>query len=358
MTPEVSVSQRDAALQLMENALRDGRALAPEYPLVFGEGANATVETVEVDGRVVSTCAWLRRDLVTPTGTLPVALVGSVATEQSARGKGFGSRVVDIAVEHASEAGAALCLLWADDSDWYQERGWIPFGSETIYVIDAAGALLLPDPVGVRPMELADAEAIHALYQTHASRVDRSLEETRAMLQVPNMHAVVCERDGRIEGYAMMGRGEDLAQVIHEWSGAPDAVLPCVSQLWSLSRGENDRLYIMVPMTEADYQAYFQFVKAEGAQGILAMARLGNTQVMADVIRNISPDGVDAKAESASVVAVSGPGGEIRLTGYEILLALCPPRGDRRVTDVVEAQTGMAIPGMPMQPFVWGLDSI
>ncbi len=358
MMHDTTMSQREAALRLMEAELRDGRPLAAEYPLVFREDAPGQLETVEADGEVVSTCAWLRRDLITPSGVLPVALIGSVATSRGDRGKGYGSAVLDQAVRNATRAGAAVTLLWADDPAWYQERGWVPFGSETVYVIDEANALLLPDPVGVRAMTQDDAAEVHALYETHVSRTARTLKETKIMLGVPNMQAFVCERDGKIVGYACMGRGEDLAQVIHEWGGAPDAVLPCVSQLWAKIRNGSDRLYMMVPMTEADYQAYFQFVKAEGAQGILAMARLADTGAMAKVFASATPEGVTAAAATEVAIDVTGPGGTIRLTGYEILLALCPPRGDRRVTDVVEAQTGATLPGLPMRPFVWGLDSI
>ena len=274
------------------------------------------------------------------------------------QGSGPRTAVLDLAVNKAANEGAALSLLWADDPSWYQERGWVPFGTETIYVIDGTMAFLLPEPDGVRAARPEDAAAIHQLYASRTVRVDRTEDETRAMLGVPAMQVVVKEQAGRIVGYACMGRGEDLQQVIHEWAGTPQDVLPCVSELWRTNCDQAERLFMMIPPTEADFLAYFEFVKARGASGILCMARLGSTEAMARVFDQATPDGVTATATGPDTIDVTGPGGTIRLTDHQILLALCPPRGDRRVTDVVETDVGAELPELPIQPFIWGLDSI
>ena len=349
---------KEAALQLMQEVLRDGRPLAAEYPLIFNSNGTGQVEIIEEDDQVVSTCAWLERTLATPGADIPVALIGSVATAASGRGRGFGTRIIDQATSRATEGGAAFSLLWADEPEWYQARGWVPFGTENVFVVDQNCALLLPDPEGVRKATHEDYAAIHSLYGEHVSKTLRIQEETSALLGVPNMETYVFEREGEVVGYACMGRGEDLAQVIHDWGGAPDAVLPIVSMLWTKARNEHDRIYMMVPDTEVDFLAFFKFVGAEGAQGVLGMAKVGCTKAMASAFNAALPDGVTAEATSPETIDVTGPGGTIRLTGHEILLAICPPRGDRRVTDVVEQEIGAALPNLPLKPFVWGLDSI
>lgn len=349
---------KDAALRLMQDVLRGGRPLAAEYPLVFRDDSDGCIEVTEADGEVASTCAWLTRTLIFDDVAIPAAVVGSVATEEKFRGRGLATQTVQRAVDGAAEEGAALALLWADDSTWYQERGWVPFGTENVYVVEESNAFLLPDPVGVRPMEARDMVAVHDLYRQHRSHVDRTLEETRVAFTVPGMDALVTERDGQVVGYVCMGRGEDLQFVIHEWGGAPDAVLPCVTELWERAQAVTNRIFMMVPETEADFLAYFRFVKAHGADGILALARVASTKAMADVFNQATPGEVNAVATSDNTIDLTGPAGTIRLTDHEILLALCPPRGDRRVTDVVETQTGVAMPNLPVQPFVWGLDSI
>jgi GNAT superfamily N-acetyltransferase len=353
-----TTSEPEAALRLMEAVLREGRPMASEYAQLFGPRATGHIETIEEQGEVISTCAWLRRDLVVGGLQLPVAFVGSVATRADHRGKGHGSAVVERAIARAAEDGAALTLLWADESNWYQERGWVPLGTENVFVINANNAFLLPDPDGVRPMEQRDLAAVHGLYCAHEARVDRRESDTEAMLTTPGLRALVREVDGEVTGYACVGRGEDLAHCVHEWGGSPEDVLPVIASHWTITSAETDRLFVMVPETEADFTAYFTFIRSLGAKGILAMARIGDLRAVAQAFDQLTPGGVTVEVVGDSSLALTGPSGRIQLTGHEILLALCPPRGDRRVTSVVEAEIGVELPMLPIEPYAWGLDSI
>ncbi len=78
MTP-TTTTEKEAALSLMESVLRDGRAMAAEYPLVFEDDAPGRIEAVEANGSIASACAWLTRTLLTPSAEVPVAIVGSLA---------------------------------------------------------------------------------------------------------------------------------------------------------------------------------------------------------------------------------------------------------------------------------------
>ncbi len=351
-------SQPEAALQLMEAVLRDGRPMAAEYGQIFGPGASGHVETVEEGGETVSTCAWIRRDLLVGGLQLPVAFVGSVATHLNHRGKGHGTAVVERAIARAAESGAALALLWADESEWYQSRGWVPLGTENVFVVNSNNAFLLPDADGVRPMEARDVAAVHTLYCTHESRVDRSEAETGAILTTPGLRALVQEVDGSVTGYACVGRGEDLAHCVHEWGGTPEGVLPVIASHWAATSEDSDRLFVMVPESEPGFTAYFTFIRSLGAKGILAMARIGDLEAMARTFDLLTPEGVVVEIIGDCSLALTGPSGRITLSDHEILLALCPPRGDKRVTEVVEAELGVELPLLPIEPYAWGLDSI
>lgn len=353
-----TTSEPEAALHLMEAVLRDGRSMAAEYAQVFGPGATGHVETIEEDGEVVSTCAWLRRDLVVGGLRLPVAFVGSVATRADQRCKGHGGEVVERAIARAAEQGAALALLWADESDWYQKRGWVPFGTENVFVVNGSNAFLLPDPEGVRPMQARDMPEVHELYCNHEARADRTLAETGAMLTTPGLRALVREVNGRLTGYACVGRGEDLAHCVHEWGGDPEDVLPIIAGHWEVTSAESDRLFVMVPESESAFTAYFTFIRSLGAKGILAMARIGDLGAVAKAFDELTPEGVDVKVVGDQSLSLTGPSGQITLSENETLLALCPPRGDKRVTQVVEAEIGVDLPMLPIEPYAWGLDSI
>lgn len=358
MTTTPTTTRTDAALGLMQTVLRDGRPMAAEYPLLFGSDATGQVELIETEGEVASTCAWLRRDLVVGGLELPIALVGSVATRADLRGAGHGTAVVERAIARAAEAGAAIALLWADEPEWYQERSWVPFGTENVFVVNENNAFLLPDAAGVRPMEARDLAAVHALYCTHEARVQRTEAETRTMLETPGVRALVREVDGEVTGYACVGRGEDLAHCVHEWAGSAEDVLPIVAAHWEATREHNDRLFIMVPESKANFVAFFTFIRSLGAKGILAMARIADIHALARTFAQLTPETVTVQVAGDQALALTGPSGTITLADHEVLLALCPPRGDRRVTTVVEAEIGVELPLLPIEPYAWGFDSI
>ena len=58
-----------------------------------------------------------------------------------------------------------LAALWAEDPDYYAQRGWRPWGSEIDLVLPRELAAHLPDPIGVRLAKASDATAIHRLYE-------------------------------------------------------------------------------------------------------------------------------------------------------------------------------------------------
>ena len=353
------------ALRLREAVLRDGRPIAAEYPLVFRAGfpGGVVVRRAGQGGAsdsVVAACARLPRRLITPAASFTVGLIGSVATAPEHRGRGYGKEVLARAAGELAAEGAVMSLLWADDAGWYRDQGWIPVGTENVYVLARGLELLMPEPEGLRRATAADHAAIHRLYTTQASRVDRTEAETSALLDGPGIRTFVAQRDGEVVGYASLGRGEDLRNVVHEWAGPIEVALSLFRAQLEASPESPDGIYVMVPPGARELISFFEFTRTPGAQGILCMAQLGNVEAAARLFSEVVPSDVRVRVVdvAAQRIQLSGPQGSIILTGQEILLALCPPRGDRKVIEVIEQEVGAALTALPLQPFVWGLDSI
>jgi len=359
------------AIRLMETVLRDGRAIAAEYPLVFQDGFGGRViarldRTSAPEPRVVAACGILPRRLITPAAAFHVGLVGSVATEPQHRGRGYGKEVLGRAEAELASGGAVCAMLWADDAGWYRDQGWIPVGSECVFVLARGLALLLPEPDQARPATSADHDAMHRLYCTQPTRVDRTSAETSALLGGPGINALVAERDGALVAYTVLGRGEDLRNVVHEWAGPIEDVLPLLRAHLEASPRDSDGIYVMVPSSEREMASFFEFTRTPGARGILCMAKLTSVDAAARLLDEVTPPQVEvAIVDAASQrISLTGPAredgsrGSIVLTGHEILLTLFPPRSDRKVIEVVEHEIGVALPSLPLEPFLWGLDSI
>lgn len=341
----------------MSRVLRGGRSLADEYPLVFGADFGARILTVESEeGELYSTCAALPRTLRVGELYVPMGFIGSVATDPEHRGEGHGTAVLARAEAWLAERGAAVAVLWADDAAFYETRGYVPFGSELDFVIEHAHAELLPAPVGVREACPDDAGAIHALYMEHEERVDRSFAETAALLRVPGMDLLVRERHGRVCAYAARGRGEDLAQVVHEWAGEAQDVLALTRA--HLDRMGGGKLVLMVPPSRVELARYFEIVEVPGMRGVLGMAKIVSLTATARLFERLGGSDCTCVPVGAAGLRLTGPTGTIDMDPAQALLGLMPPRGDRSVADVLEDQTGLQFHTLPLDVFVWGLDSV
>lgn len=344
---------------LMRTVLRRGRPIAGEYPLVFDPAAPGRVVTVEdAPGTVLSACAILVRELVTPAARFQAGLVGSVATDPVHRGRGYAGAALASSEEVFAREDCLFALLWADDPAYYQRRGYVPIGAELDAMILPETVHRLPAADGIRPACPGDAAAIHALYVAHPERVSREERETAALLGGPGMTSLVLERDGGVVAYACRGRGEDLRGTIHEWGGGAEDVLALVrAQAEQEGRDHGQPLVLMVPPGRVELLVALERFSAPAALGILGMGKLVSMDAAARLLGELAAPSGRVETDGASVT-VHGPNGSIELNEVETLLTLVSPRLDRSVVGVVEFQTGLDLAALPLSPFVWGLDSI
>ncbi len=348
---------------LMERVLRSGGEIAAEYPLVFRDDFPGDVVAVGEGEEIRSAAAILQRDFLTPQGTVSVGLIGSVSTDPAWQGKGLATRVLIEAEAELERRGCHIALLWADDPKFYYARGYRPIGAEVDFVIPRELAKRLPKAEGVRPLEDADTEALHTLYARHPSRVDRSVDETDAMLACPGMSTLALERDGELVAYACLGRGFDLHDAIHEWGGAVDDVLALVRAHLEqrYADGEPGRVFLMAPVGAAELLQRLDEAGTEGQVGVLGLAKVLSREACADLLdRALKPDGGAAleTTEDDTRFAFRGTKSEGFLDDETLLAILFPAYGlDAEIQDFKEG-FGLEGASFPLEPFAWGLDSI
>jgi GNAT superfamily N-acetyltransferase len=349
----------DQALPLLSR-VNANPAVAEEYPLVFGLDASGGVVAIGGDDREPrSACAILERDFLTPQGSVKVGLIGSVATDASWQGKGLATRVLVEAEAALAKRGCPIALLWANDPGFYYSRGYRPIGAEVNVRLCPGLALATAD--GVRPARDADAEAIHALYAGHASRVERRPEETRALLAIPGMTVLVRERAGAPVAYACLGRGIDLKNVVHEWAGATDDMLALIAALLApRAAGPDGDLFLMAPRAEAELIGRLQALGCDATIGILGLARVLDRGAFAGLLQRLV--GTAGRAE-----AIPGEPGGVQLTTQKakgllnddmLLGLLFPAFGLDEEIQAFRESFGLTSARFPLELFAWGLDSI
>lgn len=361
----------DAVRELVELVMRAGGPWASEQPLSFDASSGATWAVVEEDGLVVSACSLLPREFVVDGESLRVGLVGSVATRASHRGKGLAASVLACAEAELARRGCLLAALWAEDPEYYAQRGWRPWGSEIDFVLPRELVAHLPDPVGVRLAKASDATAIHRLYALQRRRVARSRSDTRKLLAIPGMDVLVRERQGEVVAYSCLGRGGDLQEVVHEWSGAVEDVLALLRMHLDLrtTLGDHRDLFLMCA-DEPDHPlvAALEDLGAPASRGILGMAKVvDSAAACAAIARRHGRVGRKlswTEHRSSDLPELSNGACEFALgprrcvlAAAELLDLLAAPRGSDAVARAFAARLGIEVVP-PMRPFAWGLDSI
>jgi len=366
MNTLLPVSPRQA-LPLIERA-NAGQLLGADYPLVFGDEAPGRVIAVgEQEADPQSACAILAREFVTPQGTVKVGLIGSVATDPAHQGKGLATRVLVEAEAALAVQGCHIAMLWANDPNFYYSRGYRPVGCEVDVVVPRAVASKLTRSSGVRELRASDADAIHALYLQHDSRVERSPEETQQLLAIPGMSTLVLERDGKVTGYACLGKGHDLADVIHEWGGSIEDVLALVRSHLDArfpadaAPTDNDRLFLMAPITAGTMVEHLVSLGCDASIGILGLGRVLDHAACAELMQACLGDAGTAEfhtTEAGPGVALACKEGQGFLNDDLILTVLFPAMGLDQEVEEFRKSFGLEQAKFPIDLFAWGLDSI
>jgi GNAT superfamily N-acetyltransferase len=197
---------------------------------------------VLADGdRLLSHCATRVVTVHGTAGPFAACLLGSVVTAPELRGNGLASQVLAAALR-ANAPGVSHTLLWAERPELYARAGFVAGASERCLVLARRPRRTHDD---VRPAEVRDHAALHALHERKPLRVARSVRTMSGLLTTPGMRVFVLERGGAVVAYACTGKGADLQGYWHELGGSDDdlaLLLPAV-----LHAAEQTEAYLLLP---------------------------------------------------------------------------------------------------------------
>ncbi|TAJ08693.1 MAG: GNAT family N-acetyltransferase [Planctomycetota bacterium] len=349
------------ALELI-GAVHEGAAeSAADSPLVLATRDPRNLLVVEDAGAVVSACAVLERTFVVGGERLRVGLVGAVSTAPAHRGRGFASRLLESAERELAARGCALALLWAEDPRFYHLRGWRPIGAEDDYLLPPMLGARLPrcDSRLARP---ADAARLHELASAHPTRVERTLDEMRALLACRDMRVRVAEDGARISAYTCCGRGRDLQGVVHEWGGAENGVLGLLARELAELPSGLPGLFVMAPADAHGLRERLATLDVHPMRGILGLGKVLDRRALAELLlRRVAPLGrveLATNARGGSEVVLRGMRGGGVLSDDSLLAVLFSERGLRDDIDALGAAFGFDASRLPLAPFAFGLDGI
>jgi GNAT superfamily N-acetyltransferase len=207
-------------------------SIASEYPTALSK-ANLHNMRIITDQEKILSHAVLKPLIVrTPHVVLKVGAIGSVVTDESYRGQGLSRQIMESCLAEARAQDCDIAVLWTQLYDFYRKLGFELAGFEESFVIDRPLEDGTSKNVGGKGPPLifkkgaqVAPEAILRVYQKHTVQTHRTAEDVRRFLQIPRARVYTAwDPQGSLEAYAVEGKGADLTNYIHEWSGSVPAL--------------------------------------------------------------------------------------------------------------------------------------
>jgi GNAT superfamily N-acetyltransferase len=376
-------AERTRVVEWLEAGLRPGRPgrLEREYPICFGAEGSAVPIVAYVGGEPASFCLLLPTRFELGSGTLGAGLISLVYTDPRHRGHGLAGRVVRQAVAEARAQGLGICLLWSEDglAALYSSQGFTRVGGEALIAFDRP---LLETALGAGAQDIARGDSALQVAPAHESdwpailalRAERICHaalpgSAEQWLGIPDLAVRVARRGTAVVGFAMRGRGDDFAGVVHEWGGETDAVLRCCEALLPPEDGAG--LLLLAPRETSPLPWRLRSAGARTVRQPLAWVRVACPSAFGRDLATIVPELAslsfallepDAPAEGRIRGTNARTGITLELGAADWLGALLggvdPAQGPSARTAVHPLLPASAISKLPLPLFVWGLESI
>lgn len=219
--------------QLLQRSLRPDDlpfSIDEEYPLVLHPQFISNSFCLFEGKKLLAHANYQARFMVDSSGKTgaKLALIGNVATDAAARGRGLMRQFFSFLSEFAVKDHAAALILWSDLTQFYQKLGFRSLGRERLLTFQRSHLLKLQGASQLPPnqkVQIISAESFRPdLYQQIISlrpqrgpTLERDYLQFQRLLQIPYCDLIVIQDKEDILAFAILGKGFDMMGVIHEW---------------------------------------------------------------------------------------------------------------------------------------------
>ncbi len=346
----------------LNSALRSDASwsIAAEYPTALSPQNIHNIHII-ADGEKVLSHGVLKPLIVkTPHVILKVGAIGSIVTDESHRGQGLSTKIIQGCLESAKEQQCDIAILWTDLFDFYRRMGFELAGSEISFVIEEN--FNAPQIEGLRFMSdnKVSADAIHRLYTQHTVSSVRTIDETRKFLSIPQTKVYTAwDANGQLAAYAIEGKGVDLGGYIHEWGGSTSKLLALLSYI---RKEKNAPFTIICPKHSVNLIEHLKNKPVTINHGFLGMIKVVNfDHLSAKIKRAFRAEGVaDIVLEKHADHFVFGIGQELFTINNETdMVRLLFGPVDYAELGLFKEETCQKLSKiLPLNLWIWGWDSI
>lgn len=249
------------AVELADQVFRKGRkpSTGTSYPYSFSSALGQSYGVFE-DGELVSFLGLVPTVVNVHPSNLTAYKIGQVCTAEKARGKGYASQLLDLAIRHAERSQASLIFV-SGDRQLYQRAECHRYGQMEVANLNVEWADRTIARFGqiytLREAAAHDWFGIHRLAAARGVAYDYSLWDLAMLIEAESLastarrgHKVlVAEYDGQLLGWLVCAvtrpdSNEWAAEAI-EWAGEDEAVVLLLAD--SIRRYMLARVTVSIP---------------------------------------------------------------------------------------------------------------
>jgi GNAT superfamily N-acetyltransferase len=224
-------------------------SVADEFPLLLAKDNAKRILFIEKDNKVVATASYTLFDLVLSSKAPPLRMagIGLVCTHPDYQKQGLGFQLQQEIEKRAFQNdGALMSILWSELVQFYSKLNYLIAGTELQWVLDKKDIQILKsrfdaelsksEASDFRIEKLTQFEDVISLYSGFSRgpiRLSEKLPIYNRLLALPNTYAfkAIDNSNQKVKGYAIMGKGRDLRDTIHELIGLPGTLAPLIQKL-------------------------------------------------------------------------------------------------------------------------------
>lgn len=359
----VQPHEHTEAIALCNRVLRPNGppTIAEEYPQVFARANAGNMWVITLEGRVVSHVATYASTLELAGGAqLRLGGISSVATEPSARHRGYASRLMEACCRQLDAQGCHFAVLWTEIHAFYERLGFTSLGAELLYRLTPADVRDVTTDADIEASRPAEADTLARLRAAVRPYTHRSPEEWAALRRIPKMQVWVARREGRPAAYLAVGKGEDFRNCCHEWAGDARDVLGLIAH--AATRSRRREVILLAPDDAAPLNELLQRRNTPHIRTDLGMFRCLNPVATLDALR---PTVEPLVGMPLALEPVDGQWrlhvGEAHVGPFTTEMFSALVLGPRKAMDIFLGPEDVCAAlerGFPVPMFIWGLDSV
>lgn len=335
--------------------------LSQEYPLAFAEKNRSNIRIISEGNEIISHAVVHPSLIRTNYHLFKVGLIGSVVTKPEQQGKGHSRKILESCIEACQQQDCDFSMLWTDKFNFYSKFGYEMAGSEVALQFDQNFKPASQNQIKILNSNKVSAQAILRLYNQHSLRTLRQVPDIEKFLKIPDSKVYTAWNNttNTLEAYAIMGKGADFTNYIHEWGGKVSTLNHLLKHIQEETQST---ITLICPPQCSNLIRQAEAAGARKFLGILGMIKITNpVQFCQKIIRGARACGYDKFVfEYRDGTYLFGYKEEIYQTQHsEDIVRLCfGPATPKQIFNFSDEALEVLSDIFPVAFWVWGWDSI